>query len=325
MLNDNMGVVLSIQKGRSSSYGLLRLIQRISSHCLASGVRLHVRWVPSELNVADAPSRQWEPKKPWKRPGVLMPGSASEAEDRGVQQESSAGIQPEDEHSSRGRLEKEEQKRKVTIPSEGKARPGCSAGASKLVESQREEETEGETETEQVHPEAESFKGRDEHLGDEQRQGASEEGLLEEARFVLRVRKPTSDRHPPGGGPRCGSLRLCRSFVSEWRRSRCRMEAKSRSRVCEARGNEEDGPVLAAVSASFERMEEDGAGADPATYAGVHQELYLWPNDVCWTEANGPLQRADILDLCTAWRGHADHMIWMWSHGTTSSTSMWWC
>ena len=66
VLNDNMGVVLSIQKGRSSSYGLLRIIQRISSHCLASGVRLHVRWVPERCRCTEqtlggkrAQKRRW--------------------------------------------------------------------------------------------------------------------------------------------------------------------------------------------------------------------------------------------------------------------------
>ena len=61
VFNDNMGVVLAVSKGRCSSYGLLRLLRRLSAHILATGIRLHLRWVPSELNTADADSRRWEP------------------------------------------------------------------------------------------------------------------------------------------------------------------------------------------------------------------------------------------------------------------------
>ena len=60
ILNDNMGVCLAFQKGRCSNFGLLRIIRRVSAHLLCTGIRLSVRWVPSELNVADEDSRFWE-------------------------------------------------------------------------------------------------------------------------------------------------------------------------------------------------------------------------------------------------------------------------
>ncbi|CAE7299586.1 UPF1 [Symbiodinium sp. CCMP2592] len=60
ILNDNLGVVLSISKGRCADYGLLRILRRIAAHSLATGIRFIVRWVPSELNIADGPSRTWE-------------------------------------------------------------------------------------------------------------------------------------------------------------------------------------------------------------------------------------------------------------------------
>lgn len=303
VLNDNMGVVLSIQKGRSSSYGLLRIIQRISSHCLASGVRLHVRWVPSELNVADAPSRHWEAKRPKKGGGFNMSEQAGEEEDRSFQQEGGAGVQQEDEHSGGGRLERKEQEGKIGIQNEGETIPDSGAGTSKYAESQREEEAESQTETRTLRQEAEGLEGRDEHLGDEQRQGATEEGLLQEARRVLRVRRPSSDRHSSGRGPRCSTLRLCRSFVSEWRRGRCWMEAQSRARVCETRGYEKVRSFPSPFPASFEGMAEDGTRADSFAHARVCQELHFWPDDVCRTEANGAFQRADVLNVRKAGRG----------------------
>lgn len=61
VLNDNMSVVLAVSKGRCSNYNLLRLVRRISAHCLACGFHLHVRWIPSEYNTADKDSRFWEP------------------------------------------------------------------------------------------------------------------------------------------------------------------------------------------------------------------------------------------------------------------------
>lgn len=63
VLNDNMGVVLACQKGRCSNYSLLRIIRRISAHALAAGLRVYVRWIPSELNTADKGSR-WFSKMP---------------------------------------------------------------------------------------------------------------------------------------------------------------------------------------------------------------------------------------------------------------------
>ena len=62
VLNDNMGVVLAVSKGRCHDYRLLRILRRMSALSLSTGVRLHLRWVPSELNVADEGSRKWESK-----------------------------------------------------------------------------------------------------------------------------------------------------------------------------------------------------------------------------------------------------------------------
>ena len=58
--NDNMSVVLMCSKGRSSSFGMLRVCRRIACLLIASDCQLSVRWIPSEKNIADRGSRQWE-------------------------------------------------------------------------------------------------------------------------------------------------------------------------------------------------------------------------------------------------------------------------
>ena len=59
-LTDNMSVVLLCSKGMSSTFGMLRVCRRLACLLLATDSFLQVRWVPSELNVADKASRQWE-------------------------------------------------------------------------------------------------------------------------------------------------------------------------------------------------------------------------------------------------------------------------
>ena len=57
---DNMSVVLLCSKGRSGTFGMLRVCRRLACLLLATDSALQVRWVPSERNVADSASRQWE-------------------------------------------------------------------------------------------------------------------------------------------------------------------------------------------------------------------------------------------------------------------------
>lgn len=57
MLSDSSVVVGAVNKGRSSSHPLLRRLRHLAALLLASGHRLAVRWIPTDLNPADAPSR----------------------------------------------------------------------------------------------------------------------------------------------------------------------------------------------------------------------------------------------------------------------------
>lgn len=61
-LCDNLGVVLSIERCRSKNFKLLSVIRRIAAFCIARNIQLAIRWVPSELNIADEPSRLDDPE-----------------------------------------------------------------------------------------------------------------------------------------------------------------------------------------------------------------------------------------------------------------------
>lgn len=57
ILLDNMALCFALAKGRSARFDMLRVLQRVGSISLACGITLRPRWIPSELNVADGPSR----------------------------------------------------------------------------------------------------------------------------------------------------------------------------------------------------------------------------------------------------------------------------
>ena len=60
LLSDSQVAVGALTKGRTSAHFLLRRLRPISALLLASGIQLSVRWIPSKLNPADAPSRRYE-------------------------------------------------------------------------------------------------------------------------------------------------------------------------------------------------------------------------------------------------------------------------
>jgi hypothetical protein len=62
LLGDNQVVVHALSKGRSSAPTLVSAIRRLSCLVLASALRVSYRWIPSELNPADGPSRAFAPE-----------------------------------------------------------------------------------------------------------------------------------------------------------------------------------------------------------------------------------------------------------------------
>ena len=61
MLVDNMSVCLSFERRRSRNFRVLVCIRRLAALALALNVRVSVRWIPSEVNVSDEPSRYCDP------------------------------------------------------------------------------------------------------------------------------------------------------------------------------------------------------------------------------------------------------------------------
>ncbi len=57
LLVDNMAVALAFDRFRSRSFALLKQIRRFSSYLLARNISTTVRWIPSEFNSSDEPSR----------------------------------------------------------------------------------------------------------------------------------------------------------------------------------------------------------------------------------------------------------------------------
>ena len=73
LLCDSMVVTLASAKGRSSASALVQTMRRIAALLLATGISLHVRWLPSERNPSDAASRGAT------GPGYLGTGKFAEA------------------------------------------------------------------------------------------------------------------------------------------------------------------------------------------------------------------------------------------------------
>ena len=57
ILSDSMSVVLALSKGRSSTRPMNRVCRQIAALEFITGMQLSVRWIPSEVNPADQPSR----------------------------------------------------------------------------------------------------------------------------------------------------------------------------------------------------------------------------------------------------------------------------
>ena len=62
ILTDSMSCSLALSKGRSSMSSMNRICRQVGAVLLATGMRISCRWIPSELNPADGPSRG----KPWR-------------------------------------------------------------------------------------------------------------------------------------------------------------------------------------------------------------------------------------------------------------------
>ena len=60
LLCDNMACVLCFERGRCKNYAVLNILREYCAFCLAKNVSVTVRWIPSELNISDEPSRIYD-------------------------------------------------------------------------------------------------------------------------------------------------------------------------------------------------------------------------------------------------------------------------
>ena len=64
VLCDDMSVALSFERKRAHVYPLLRQVRLFSALGLTAGTHHSIRWIPSELNPSDLPSRRFEKMLP---------------------------------------------------------------------------------------------------------------------------------------------------------------------------------------------------------------------------------------------------------------------
>ena len=65
ILTDSMTAAVAFDKGRAQGFSLRRVVQQTAALSMASGCLFRMRWIPSEWNPADGPSRGgWEPSIP---------------------------------------------------------------------------------------------------------------------------------------------------------------------------------------------------------------------------------------------------------------------
>eukprot|EP00974_Lingulodinium_polyedra_P056944 5477658-Lingulodinium_polyedra.AAC.1 len=52
-----MGLILAVSKGRARDYRFLMVVRRVQMIALAARIRISCRWIASECNPSDGPSR----------------------------------------------------------------------------------------------------------------------------------------------------------------------------------------------------------------------------------------------------------------------------
>ena len=62
MLVDNMSVCLSFERRRARSFKVFMLIRKVCGISLALNLKVSFRWIASEANCSDEPSRRFDPE-----------------------------------------------------------------------------------------------------------------------------------------------------------------------------------------------------------------------------------------------------------------------
>ena len=280
VFNDNLGVVLAVQKGRASDYGLLRLIQRLAAHPLASGVKIQLRWIPSERNAADAGSRAWEPwsskeHAPRAKVAYREGHLSSKEEDRGFHQDGVGEGQrsygcTRPELGDHGDYRAEEAKEVAFSSGGGSGKRAGAAWDQMLVEGYTEEERESPRTATQVCKEASRLFGWPQAPGDGEREGGDQKGLLEQAERFLRLRQLPRPQHPGRSRPGRSAVRLRGRPVPGWRELQLRSKALGKSRVCPSGGGESWKAAAATLQEESEGLAAAGSHPDTSSDAAAY-------------------------------------------------------
>ena len=309
ILNDNMGVVLAMQKGRCCDFGLLRVVRRVSAHLLASGTRVHVRWIPSEMNVADKDSRLWEPEtKPARVSGVFgasdfrfpsrchvttgdCKAKGGCAHERGGQGDQPATPEGGSQHdpATVGIFAE-------TFADEGDAQPP-EAESEGLGSHTQEEKGESRAEEAEVRDASESHSRGTGAAGDAFHKGAPTARLLAEVGRLLRLHRPVRDPDRHRGTVGRSLVRVRRPAVPGRVREQLRGEAHGGNRVHPAGVRSRRYLAPSTFQAVSERLEAFGAQSGEDANARVLEVRREWFDACHGKEGDGFVQRGHFLDL----------------------------
>ena len=309
VLNDNMGTVLASQKGRCAHFGLLRVLRRVAAHTLGCGIRCHVRWVPSELNVADYDSR-WRERHEGSRPrNACGPTSRHEEEEKGE------CVQP-----GRGQT----RQREVQMPIAGR-KPGekaegekpdareahfdsadAAVGTSSPAKGAQEEDGASSQATEKIWSRDPRLLWRKVLAGGSQCVRGHEEGLLCEGGGLPGVHKVLHAPDKKGKRSRRGLVRVRRQPLPEWRNVQLWPKAPGGARVCAARECQGGLPSVAPIQKGAQRLAQAIPSSGQTANDRIPKGGNLWSSTVPGQARYGAVQRADVLHLREAGRGVAD-------------------
>ena len=293
VLNDNMSVVLAMQKGRCSNYGLLRILRRTAAHCFAAGIRLHVRWLPSERNVADEDSRFWEPRGK----GDSWKDGTKEARSSSFQQGRSGEKQQEDEFA-RGHAHQEREK---SIEDERDSSTSTSRQKDAWTDQESQEEARKRFAKEEEVCSAAEGKPRGEEFARSCKcESSAEEGLREAARAVLRLCAEVRVTNSERGSARRSLVRVRRpSFLGRggpefW------PEVAGRNRIRTSRICSGGSSSAASVQEGHERMAKVESSTDKIANARVPEIRNQCCDVAKGLERRSVVQRDNVLDICQA-------------------------
>lgn len=215
---DNLGLALAITKGRAHNYRLLRICQQIGALSLVSNIGLKIRWIPSEVNPSDGPSRgDLNPHSAWyeiyseeagdfqNQGGAKFEGCSSSRQESEKDQGEDGGSSPESESFGQGEVEEHSIFEVETEEKQSKSGGGANVGH--LFRDGAVGSSEREWSPEEAVPELPSFV----------------QGLLSGARSDMATRGEQDHGHDPLG--------LLRQFVPGWKKSGGRREGDGSGRV----------------------------------------------------------------------------------------------